>query len=54
MNFCAVWIAPERDFAILACCNLGGPAAEPIDAAVGAAIMKPLKDLAPQASPDLR
>jgi CubicO group peptidase (beta-lactamase class C family) len=47
MNFCTVWIAPERGFAILVCCNLGEPAAEPVDAAVGAAIVKPLRDLAP-------
>lgn len=27
MWFCVLWVAPERDFAIMACCNEGGDAA---------------------------
>jgi CubicO group peptidase (beta-lactamase class C family) len=39
MNFATVWIAPERDFAILACTNQGGDAAQAAcDAAVTALI----------------
>ena len=39
MNFATVWIAPQRDFAILACTNQGGDAAQAAcDAAVGALI----------------
>ena len=35
MNYATVWIAPERDFAILACTNQGGDAAQAAcDAAV--------------------
>lgn len=28
MWYCVAWIAPERDFAVLVCCNRGGDAAE--------------------------
>lgn len=39
MNFATVWIAPKRDFAILACTNQGGDVARAAcDAAVGALI----------------
>jgi CubicO group peptidase (beta-lactamase class C family) len=27
MWFCVTWLAPEKDFAVLACCNQGGPEA---------------------------
>jgi hypothetical protein len=37
MNFANVWMAPQRDFAILVCVNQGGQKAfEATDAAVGA------------------
>ena len=26
--FCVTWIAPELDFAVLVCCNQGGPKAD--------------------------
>jgi hypothetical protein len=39
MNFCVVWIAPLRDFAVLAVTNQGGPdAQEATDEAVSALI----------------
>jgi hypothetical protein len=39
MNFATVWIAPERDLAVLACTNQGGDAAQAAcDAAVTALI----------------
>lgn len=39
MNFANVWIAPQRDFAILVCVNQSGNAAfQATDAAVGALI----------------
>ena len=39
MNYATVWIAPERDCAILACTNQGGDAAQAAcDAAVNSLI----------------
>lgn len=43
MWFCVVWIAPERGFALLATCNLGGDrAAKACDALVGALLRRHL------------
>ena len=37
--FCVVWIAPEKNFAAMACCNQGGKSGETAcDEAVGALI----------------
>jgi len=39
MNYATVWIAPKRDFALLACTNQGGSAAQSAcDSAIGALI----------------
>ncbi len=39
MWFCVVWMAPRKDFAVLACVNMGGtPGAQAADDAVGALI----------------
>ena len=36
MWFCVAWLAPEKDYAVLACCNKGGgEAAKACDEAVG-------------------
>ncbi|MDX2132760.1 MAG: serine hydrolase domain-containing protein [Planctomycetota bacterium] len=43
MWFCVVWVAPKRDFAVLACTNIGGDAgAKAADEAVGALIQRHL------------
>lgn len=49
--YCMVWIAPERDFAALACCNQGGKAGErACDEAVGAIIQQTLPPAAARPS----
>jgi CubicO group peptidase (beta-lactamase class C family) len=41
MNFCVVWMAPQRDFAVLVCTNQGGDAAQKAcDAAASALILR--------------
>ncbi len=45
MNFAVVWLAPQRDFAVLVCTNQGGPAAQKAcDEAAGELIKLHLKD----------
>ena len=44
MNFCVVWMAPLKDFAVLVCTNQGGPAAaKATDDAAAALIRNYLK-----------
>lgn len=46
MWYSVVWIAPKKDFAVLICCNLGGPSAQKgTDEAVGALIEKYTKNV---------
>jgi CubicO group peptidase (beta-lactamase class C family) len=41
MNFCVVWMAPQRDFAVLVCTNQGGDAAQQAcDTAANALILR--------------
>ncbi len=39
MNFCVVWMAPKRDFAVLVCCNQGDDTAAKACDAVAAALI---------------
>ena len=41
MNFAVMWLAPERDFAVIVCTNYGGPdAARLVDQVVGKLIQQ--------------
>jgi len=48
MNYCTAWLAPNRDFAVLACANMGLDAAGPVDEAIRGAILALADAIAPR------